>query len=240
MVSGIPRTYRYAAALVGALLVLPACSEDSGPTPEAKTESAGSAGTAGTATPSAPTVIVPGAPGEAAKTVGPDEPEVEVEDPWNHADVAFLQMMIPHHAQALAMSELASTRAADPRVRRLADRIHAAQRPEILAMAAWLEEHDIEVPRAAEDPSAYDHGQHGHNEMQGMLSPEQMAALERASGPRFDRLFLQGMIGHHEGAIAMSEDVARDGAHVRVTEIASDVIVTQQDEIDVMRRMLGG
>ncbi|WP_206422612.1 DUF305 domain-containing protein [Nocardioides pantholopis] len=235
MVSGIPRTYRYAAALVGALLLLPACSEDSEPSPEAKAESAG---TAGTATPSAPTVIVPGAPGEAAETVGPDE--VEVEDPWNHADVAFLQMMIPHHAQALAMSELASTRAADPRVRRLADRIHAAQRPEILAMAAWLEEHDIEVPRAAEDPSAYDHGQHGHNEMQGMLSPEQMASLERASGARFDRLFLQGMIGHHEGAIAMSEDVARDGAHVRVSEIASDVIVTQQAEIDIMRRMLGG
>ena len=77
-------------------------------------------------------------------------------------------------------------------MRRLAERISAAQGPEILVMAAWLEERDVEVPRAVEDPSAYDHGAHGHNEMQGMLTPTQMAALERASGPRFDRLFLTG------------------------------------------------
>ncbi|MQW77511.1 DUF305 domain-containing protein [Nocardioides sp. dk4132] len=230
MVSGTPRTYLYAAALVGALLLLPACSEDTEPAPGAD-----AASTTGT---DELTVIVPGKPRETARTVGPDD--IEVEDPWNHADVAFLQMMIPHHAQALVMSELADTRASDPRVRRLAERIGAAQRPEILVMAGWLEERGAEVPRASEDPSAYDHGEHGHNEMQGMLTPAQIKALERASGPEFDRLFLEGMIGHHEGAVAMAEDVARDGAHVRVSEIASDVMVGQQDEIDIMRRMLAG
>lgn len=231
MVSGTPRTCLHAAALVSALLLLSACSED----PESSSEPAPAAAST-TEAGGDLTVIVPGAPGESASTVGPDD--VQVEDPWNHADVAFLQMMIPHHAQAMAMSELATTRAADPQVLRLAERIHAAQRPEILAMAGWLEERDVEVPRAAEDPAAYDHGAHGHNEMTGMLSPEEMAALKRASGPRFDRLFLEGMIRHHEGAIAMAEDVSRDGAHVRVTEIASDVMVTQQDEIEIMRGML--
>nr|WP_301539766.1 DUF305 domain-containing protein [Nocardioides sp. zg-DK7169] len=209
---------------------MPACSQDSEPAPEA--EAASTTGTDDL------TVIVPGAPGETAKTVGPDD--IELEDPWNHADVAFLQMMIPHHAQALTMSQLAPERAASPRVRRLAERIEAAQRPEILVMAAWLKEYGVDVPLAAEDPSAYDHGEHGHNEMQGMLSPAEMAALEKASGPEFDRLFLEGMIHHHEGAIGMAQDVARDGAHVRVSEIASDVMVTQQDEIEIMRSMLAG
>lgn len=228
MASGTSRLHLYAAALVGALLLLPACTADSEPAP----------GAGPSRSPGADDlpVIVPGAPGEPARTVGPDD--IELEDPENHADVAFLQMMIPHHGQALTMSELATTRAADPRVHRLAERIHAAQGPEILAMAAWLRERNIDVPRAAEDPAAYDHGQHGHNEMQGMLSPAEMAALERATGPRFDRLFLAGMIRHHEGAVAMAEDVTRDGAHLRVSEIAADVMVSQRDEIDTMRRML--
>ena len=230
MVSGTPRTYLYAAALTGALLLLPACSEDPEPAPGAEAASTAAADDI--------TVIVPGAPGETARTVGPDD--VEIEDPWNHADVAFLQMMIPHHAQALVMSELAATRASDPRVKRLAERIGAAQRPEILVMAGWLEERGAEVPRTSEDPSSYDHGEHGHNEMQGMLTPAQLEALERADGAEFDRLFLRGMIRHHQGAVAMAEDVARDGAHLRVSEIASDVMVGQQDEIDIMRRMLAG
>ena len=230
MVSGTPRIYLYAAALTGALLLLPACSEDTEQAPGA--EAGSSTGT------DELTVIVPGKPGETARTVGPDD--IEVEDPWNHADVAFLQMMIPHHAQALVMTELAATRALDPRVRRLAERIEASQRPEILAMAGWLEEHGVEVPRTDEDPSSYDHGEHGHNEMQGMLTPQQLKALERADGAEFDRLFLKGMIAHHEGAIAMGEDAARDGADVRVSEIAADVMVTQQDEVDTMRAMLAG
>ncbi|WP_166134711.1 DUF305 domain-containing protein [Nocardioides ochotonae] len=229
MVSGTPRIYLYAAALTGALLLLPACSED---TEQAPADAASTTGTDDL------TVIVPGKPGETARTVGPDD--IEVEDPWNHADVAFLQMMIPHHAQALVMSELAETRASDPRVRRLAERIEAAQRPEILAMAGWLEERGVEVPRTDEDPSSYDHGEHGHNEMQGMLTPQQLAALERADGAEFDRLFLEGMIRHHEGAIAMGGDVARDGADVRVSEMAAEVMVTQQDEVDTMRAMLAG
>ncbi len=230
MDSGTPRTWLRAAALaVGALALSTGCSGDD-PGAAAPAE-------AGPSTDPDLVVIQPGRPGEPATTTGPEG--VEVEDPWNHADVAFLQMMIPHHGQALVLSDLAATRAEDPRVRRLAERIGAAQRPEILVMAAWLRERDVDVPRAAQDPTQYDHGDHGHNEMQGMLTPAEMEALEEASGPTFDRLFLEGMIQHHEGAIAMAADVARDGAHVRVGEIAADVMTGQQAEVDAMRGMLG-
>lgn len=218
-----------AALVLAGLLALTACSGDDDGDP--------AAGEPGTSASDDLTVIAPGKPGEAARTLSPDE--IEIDDPWNHADVAFVQMMIPHHAQALEMSDLAVTRAEDPRVVRLADRIQAAQRPEILTMAAWLEERGVDVPRAGEDPASYDHGEHGHNSMHGMLTPAQMTELEKASGAEFDRLFLAGMIRHHEGAVAMAQDVARDGAHVRVSELAADVIVGQQDEIEIMERMLG-
>lgn len=233
MISGTSRT-RLALALAGGLLLLAGCSDDG---PGSSDPAGGSPAADASSDASDVPLIVPGSPGESASTMGPGD--VEIEDPWNHADVAFAQMMIPHHGQALTMSELAATRAADPRVKRLAERISAAQGPEILVMAAWLEERDIEVPRAAEDPADYDHGDHGHNEMQGMLTPAQMKALEQASGPRFDRLFLTGMIRHHQGAIAMAEDVARDGAHLRINELAADVMVGQQVEIERMRELLG-
>lgn len=180
------------------------------------------------------TTLQPGLPGEPAET-GPAEVE-EVEE--NHADIAFMQMMIPHHAQAIEMSGLALEHAADDRVRRLAERIKVAQGPEILAMAAWLDERGYEVPRAAEDHSKYDHGAHGHGEMAGMLSEEEMAELADARGARFDRLFLRGMIAHHGGAIEMSAVATEEGADLTVQQMAADVSVTQTVEIDIMRELL--
>lgn len=182
------------------------------------------------------TYIMPGRPGEPATTVGPDE--LAQEQTWNHADVAFMQMMIPHHGQALEISRLARTRADDPRVASLARRILAAQGPEILTMAAWLQERSIDVPRADEDPAEYDHGAHGHGSMQGMLTDEQMRRLGSARGSRFDRLFLEGMIAHHEGAVAMAQDVRRDGADLRVSETAAEVVAGQSAEIERMRELL--
>ena len=182
------------------------------------------------------TVLQPGRPGEPAATVDPEQ--APNDETWNHSDVAFVQMMIPHHAQALEMSRLARTRAEDPQVKALARRILAAQGPEILTMAAWLEERNIDVPEAGEDPEEYDHDEHGHTPMTGMLTDEQMHRLETSSGHRFDRLFLEGMIGHHRGAVEMAQAVAQDGADVRVSELSADVVAGQSAEIERIRQLL--
>ena len=181
-------------------------------------------------------VLQPGRPGDPAATVDPEQ--VPNDAAWNHSDVAFVQMMIPHHAQALEMSRLARTRAEDPQVKALARRILAAQGPEILTMAAWLQERNIDVPKAGEDPAEYDHGEHGHTPMMGMLTDEQMHRLEASRGHRFDRLFLEGMIGHHRGAVDMAQAVAQDGADVRVSELSADVVAGQSAEIERMRQLL--
>ena len=213
-----------AGALVAALLVLTGCSSGG----ESQQEAA--------ATDDGPKVIQPGRPGESATAVDPGS--VQPSDEWNHTDVAYVQMMIPHHAQAVRMARLAEDRADDPRVRTLAERIGAAQAPEIQTMAAWLKKRDIEVPRAGEDPGKYDHSKHGHNAMVGMLTGTEMRQLARADGAEFDRLFLRGMIRHHRGAVVMSQQAARSGADVMVGEMTADVNATQSAEIDRMRDLL--
>lgn len=184
----------------------------------------------------APVVVQPGGPGEVASTLAPGATAEHAATA--HDDVAFMQMMIPHHAQALTMSELAPDRAGSPEVKALARRILAAQRPEILTMAAWLTERDLAVPSAQDDPADFDHGEHGHATMHGMLSDEQLDDLEAASGAEFDRLFLSGMIQHHEGAIAMADEVATAGTDVQATEIANEIVIGQGAEIDRMRELL--
>lgn len=181
-------------------------------------------------------VVQPGAPGEDASTIGADETADQGEA--SHDDVAFMQMMIPHHAQALTMSKLARTRAESPEVKAMARRVLASQRPEIISMAAWLADRGLTVPRATDDPGAYDHGEHGHDTMHGMLTDAQMRELRAASGPAFDRLFLEGMIQHHEGAVAMADAVATGGTDVQVTEIANDVVAGQGAEIARMQQLL--
>lgn len=182
-------------------------------------------------------VLQPGRPGEAAREVE-DPGQVAVEESWNHADAMFMQMMIPHHAQALEMARLARSRAEDARVSVLAERIRAAQGPEIRMMAAWLDERGVEVPRAAEDPAGYDHAAHGHAGMKGMLTAEEMDRLRSSRGRAFDRLFLTGMIAHHRGALAMVDDVVPEGVDVRVSELAADVAATQAAEIARMKDLL--
>ena len=186
--------------------------------------------------PEGPKVIQPGAPGEPNSSGDPDS--VNRSNEWNHTDVAFMQMMIPHHQQALEMSALADKHARNKAVRTMADRIKGSQAPEIQAMSAWLDERNIEVPRAGDDPEKYDHSQHGHNAMMGMMTPAQMKELSAARGEEFDRLFLRGMIRHHAGAVDMAEDAAQDGIDVIVGEMTADVAAIQSAEIDRMRDLL--
>ena len=147
-------------------------------------------------------------------------------------DAMFAQMMIPHHEQAVVMATLAETRAASPEIVDLAAEIKAAQQPEIDQMTAWLEEWG--VPVMSGDEAMGDHGGHG---MSGMLTQDQLGQLEDASGPEFDRLFAEFMIEHHVGAIDMAEDVV-NSQDPRVAALATEIITTQQVEIDQLRAFL--
>lgn len=151
----------------------------------------------------------------------------------NDADVTFLKGMVPHHEQALEMAQMARSRAASQEVRDLAQRIQDAQDPEITQMNSLLQQQDTTAAGGHDmggGSAAMEHG--------GMMSEEQMAALEDAMGAEFDRLFLESMIEHHEGAIAASEDVLADGASSEVKALAEAIIVAQRKEIAEMQELL--
>lgn len=176
------------------------------------------------ATQSAP-VVQGGAPGEAAVTISPS---AAATDKWTQTDADFVTMMIPHHAQALEMTRLAREHGVHPEVVSLAKRIESAQGPEIVAMSGWLNARGLRVPRAS-DPA---------HTMAGMLTPDQMSELGKARGETFDRLFLTGMIQHHQGALEMVEPMASKGSDALAIEMAMDVEATQSVEIDIMEKLL--
>lgn len=164
------------------------------------------------------------------------------------ADVAFMQGMIGHHAQALVMSALVRERSAHPQLPLLAERITVSQQDEIAIMRRWLEERHLPVPPIDSTGTAHAghdaHARHGvaaAHAMPGMLTAAQLDSLSSASGRDFDRLFLQYMIQHHEGALAMvsqllaSRDAARDPM---LFQFASDVDADQRAEIRRMRSLL--
>ena len=159
---------------------------------------------------------------------------------YTPADVHFLAGMIGHHAQAIQMAKWAPSHGASPAVRVLCERIVVAQTDEIAFAQRWLREHGEYVPPA--DPRG--HIMQGMDQpmlMPGMLTPEQMAQLDAARGPEFDRLFLTFMIQHHQGAITMVQQLlavpgaAQDGPIFR---FASDVNADQTTEINRMTLML--
>ncbi|WP_432075836.1 DUF305 domain-containing protein [Streptomyces wuyuanensis] len=205
------------AVVVVAVLALGACESGSGSgTPKAE----GDRRTA---------VVAPGKPGEPARTLSPEEAAKELpDDSPNAADVSYVRMMIAHHAQALEMTALVPDRAGGTPVKRLADRIRAAQQPEIGAMQGWLKQHS----KATDG-----HGAHDHGAMPGMATGEQLAQLRAAKGKAFDELFLKLMITHHQGALTMGATVLSEGNNVQVEEMATDVIAQQTAEINRMRTM---
>ncbi len=163
----------------------------------------------------------------------------------NEADVDFAGDMIQHHAQALEMVDLTLGRDLDPEVAALAEDIRAAQAPEIETMADWLEDWDEPVPATSRDHAnahAEEHGGGGamDEDMPGMMSAEQMSALEDASDADFEDLWMQMMIEHHEGAISMAETVLDEGESAKVARLAEDVVDTQQAEVDTMQSLLEG
>ena len=156
------------------------------------------------------------------------------------ADVDFMSGMIAHHAQAVAMARWAPTHGAGPSVRTLCERIINAQTDEIALMQRWLGDRHQPVPTA--DPRGMTMpGTDQPMLMPGMLTPAQMAQLDSARGERFDELFLRFMIQHHNGAVAMVNDLFARGAGEEETvyKFASDVYADQTTEIARMQRMLG-
>ncbi|MER6163255.1 DUF305 domain-containing protein [Streptomyces violaceorubidus] len=177
-----------------------------------------------------PSVIAPGKPGEGNRTLSAEEAGKQRadDDSPNSADVSYARMMIQHHAQALKMTELAPKQAESGQVKKLAERIAAAQGPEIKAMEGWLANHGEKVAG----------GGHEHAAMPGMATEAQLKKLRAAEGKAFDQLFLTLMITHHEGAISMATDVKSEGNNVLIEEMADDVVAQQTSEISRMRAML--
>ncbi|MHC9294092.1 DUF305 domain-containing protein [Mycobacterium sp. LTG2003] len=160
----------------------------------------------------------------------------------NDADVMFAQHMIPHHQQAVEMSDmLLAKQGVDPRVSELATQIKAAQGPEIEQMQGWLDEWGN--PPRPPMPGGHGNMDHGNmpgmEGMQGMMSEADMAALQNAQGVEAVKLFLTQMIAHHEGAITMAQDEIDDGQFPDAVEMARTIVTTQQQEIDTMRGLLG-
>ena len=154
---------------------------------------------------------------------------------FNAADVQFMQGMIGHHAQALEMTSLLSTRSTDPDMKKLAHRIELSQADEIKMMREWLE--------ARRQPLPDEHAHHadGAKLMPGMLTADEMKRLAAVSGAEFDRVFLEYMIKHHLGALTMVKGLfATPGAgqESEIFAFASDVDADQRMEIDRMGAML--
>lgn len=154
----------------------------------------------------------------------------------NDADVKFAQDMIVHHRGAIEMAKLAASRAANADVKALAVEIEAAQQPEIDTMSGWLKTWGKDVPKA-DGMAGMDHGGDAST-MPGMMSDQEMGDLEKSSGAAFDKMFLEMMIKHHEGAITMSKDEQAKGADPAAKELAGKVISDQTAEIATMRELL--
>ena len=160
---------------------------------------------------------------------------------FNDADVDFASDMIQHHAQALVMVDLTMGRELDPEVAALTEEIRAAQAPEIETMADWLEEWDEPVPETSRDHvNAHGDGGEMDTDMPGMMSAEDMAALEEAPEGEFQDMWLEMMIDHHEGAVEMAEGQVENGEDEQAVALAKEIIAAQQAEIMAMQDLLGG
>ena len=157
----------------------------------------------------------------------------------SEADVMFAQMMIPHHEQAIEMSDIILSKDDVPAdVTSLAEEIKAAQGPEIAQLTDWLEQWGEPTQPEGMDMDMDMGGDHDMAQMEGMLSDEELQLLSDAPGPEAAELFLNQMIAHHEGAITMAEDEVENGSFQPAVDLAQTIIDTQQQEIDTMRDLL--
>jgi uncharacterized protein (DUF305 family) len=184
--------------------------------------------------PAGPQVVQPGAPGQPGRVVSPTPPAAPK---YAEADVKFMQGMIGHHAQALEMTALLPSRTATDAMKLLAKRIEVSQTDEIRMMQRWLESRGLEAP------SVHAHHAPGATLMPGMLTADEMSRLAAATGVAFDRLFLELMIKHHEGALVMVKTLLAQPGAAQDSDIfafVSDVEADQSIEIERMRAMLAG
>jgi uncharacterized protein (DUF305 family) len=192
-------------------------------------------------------IIQPGAPGQSSKILPASTKIVTSRAPLDE-DIAFMQGMIHHHAQAVEMVDLLRTRTRNRKLQSLANRISISQTDEMKYMKQWLEDRGqpATMKHAQMNHAAMGHDMKGHDMnsmpmMPGMLTVPQMKALAKASGPAFDYLFLTGMIQHHTGALIMVEDLfdtAGAGQDNVLYDFATDVDNTQRAEIEIMKSML--
>jgi len=181
-------------------------------------------------------IVQPGAPGEAARDLSAEE-AIEIADTsYSPDDAQFMKDMIPHHNQAVQMSELVADRTNRPELVDLAGRIDVSQVDEIEFMQEWLSSRGEAVP----DPTAHD-AMHISHKMAGMASPEDMARLAKVEGTEFDRLFLSLMITHHEGAVTMVEELLDQPGSAYdpvLFEFVTDVDNDQTSEVERMNALL--
>src|SRR5215471_11235178 len=182
------------------------------------------------------------APSKGASTIHQTPPGLG-RFPYSDADVEFMSGMIPHHAQAVVMAGWAPSHGARTDVAVLCERIVVGQRDEIAMMQTWLSDRGLEVPDATSTRHKMTMNGVTHEMlMPGMLTDAEMAELDRARGPEFDRLFLLGMIKHHQGAIDMVDVLFKAYGAAQdetIYKFASDVYADQSTEIRVMNEMLG-
>lgn len=185
-----------------------------------------------------PVVVQPGAPGEPTRTLSPTTRAIL--PPRSPADVQFMQGMIMHHAQAVEMTALIESHTSNKDLRLLGARISHSQSEEIKFMTRWLETRGEPLSLPMPDMPGMDMSKH-QMLMPGMLTPKQMEALEKAKGEDFDKLFLSGMIQHHNGALIMVKDLfdtAGAGQDAELFTFATDVDSGQRAEIRIMQNMM--
>ena len=193
-------------------------------------------------------IILPGAPGEESKNLNAEEATNIANTSYIDADVKFLQGMIVHHEQAILMSSMAGKRTNNKTIVNLANRIDASQEDEINFMESWLKDRDESVPEAEshhmmKDNDKDHHNMHMHLNMVGMASQEQLKKLKDSNSTSFDRLFLQLMIAHHDGALEMVKDLKKFSGAVYdpiLNEFVSDLVNDQGVEIERMNTIAVG
>ena len=189
-----------------------------------------------------PVIVRPGAPGQPTLRLPPDT-RAQL-PPGSVKDVEFMQGMIMHHAQAVEMTALIEERTGNKDIRLLGARISQSQEDEMAFMRRWLMARGQSVSIGGNTAQGHGHTVKKDGQsmtMPGMLSPEQMDELKRARGDEFDRLFLKGMIQHHEGALTMVKDLfdtAGTGQDAELFNFASDVDSGQRAEIKTMETLL--